>query len=117
MSFKATNYLLFSKRTPELDGELLREFSPYMTARYLTFYSGGIMTQYTNDTLNTYSKVFTNVDDVFKFYEMMIPRLAKSKIPYIKRTQIQKQEEIPIPEFYCKRELEILQRMSKYSHE
>jgi hypothetical protein len=106
--FKAINYLLFSKRKPELDNEILEEFSPYMVNRYLSFYDESF-SDYTNETINTYGNIFKNKEDQFRFYEQIVPRLQKRKINYIKKPKEEiESSKIPtaIPEFYSKREME-----------
>jgi hypothetical protein len=98
MSFKATNYLLFEDRKPEVDLELLQEFSPYMTNKMLTFYSDGVLADFVNDTLNRYGHVLPTKEDQFKFYQNVIPKLPRQKIKYIKSPKVEK--EVNHSEFY-----------------
>lgn len=105
--FNTVNYLLFQKRK-DLDGELLEEFSPYMVARYLSFYDKNLLT-YVNDTINLYGDVFSEKEDQFKFYENIIPTLKRKKIEYVSKKKKEKVEDVQIvPEFYSKREIAYL---------
>lgn len=105
--FEAINYLLFQKNKEELDNEILSSFVPYMVARYLSFYDKDYV-NYVNDTLNTYSSVFDSPEGKFKFFDNIIPKVKRKKIEYVKKVKEVKEDEIPIPEFYSKRELELL---------
>ena len=105
MSFKASNYLIFDKPKKELDGELLAEFSPWMTTKTFSFYGDGQLTDYINDTLNRYSDLFKVKEDQFRFFENIIPKQKRKRITYIKKAKKEKVEDIPIPEFYSKREI------------
>jgi hypothetical protein len=116
MSFETINYLLFEKRK-ELDGELLNSFNPYMTAKTLSFYNDGKMANYVNDYLNCYSNIFSTKEDQFKFYENIIPIQKRKRITYIKKPKTEKIEEIPVPEFYSRREIDLFEDMNKYEHE
>lgn len=120
MSYNATNYLIFQQNKPELDGELLLEFSPYLTMKTFSFYEGGKMVDYINDTLNRYGGLFESADDKFKFYEHVIPIQPKRRINYIKRPKLPSSSEDdkkPIPEFYSSREIDILDHTRKYLDE
>jgi len=108
--FKAIDYFLSPVRRKELDNEILEEFSPYMVSRYLTFYDKDF-TEYVNDTVNTYGNVFKTKEDRFRFYEQIIPKVKKRKVAYIKkpREEVMKDKmPMAIPEFYSKREMEML---------
>lgn len=116
MTFDTINYLLFEKRK-ELDGELLDSFNPWMTSKMLSFYNDGKMSSYVNDYLNCYSNIFKTKEDQFKFYENIIPIQKRKRITYIKKTKLEKIEELPIPEFYSKREIDLFEDINKYIHE
>jgi hypothetical protein len=116
MSFETINYLLFEKRT-ELDGELLNSFNPWMTAKSLSFYNDGKMASYVNDYLNCYNNIFLTKEDQFRFYENMIPIQKRKRINYIKKSKPEKSEDIPVPEFFSKREIDIFENMNKYDNE
>ena len=113
MSFKATNYLLFDQSKKELDNELLEEFNPWMTAKTFSFYDDGSMVDYINDTLNVYGDIFKTKEDQFRFFENIIPKVPKKRITYIKKSKKEKLENMPIPEFYSKREIDMFEDMSK----
>ena len=117
MSFKATNYLLFDQSKNELDNELLEEFSPWMTTKTFSFYDDGKFVDYINDTLNVYGNIFKTKEGNFKFFEKVIPKQKRKKITYIKKGKMEKPQNIPIPEFYSKREIDMFENMCKYNHE
>lgn len=117
MSFDTVNYLLFEKRK-QLDNGLLEEFSPYVTMKSFSFYGGGIYCDYINDSLNRFQKLFEQREDLFRFYENIIPIQKRKRITYLKRKKEDKKEEPePIPEFYSKREIDMLKDLSNYIHE
>ncbi len=117
MSFKATDYLIFRQDKKELDNELLSEFNPYLTMKTFSFYEDGKMSDYINDTLNVYGNIFHSKEDQFKFYENIIPKQPYKKIKYIKKSKKEKLEPIPVPEFYSKREIDMMEDMLKYGNE
>jgi hypothetical protein len=119
MSFKTVNYLLFEKQNHELDAELLAEFSPFLVSKSLTFCRGGVFTEFVNNTLNVYGNALPSKEETFKFYDNMIPRQRKTKIDYMKKSKAEKskEDEQPIPEFYSKREVDMMDELSKYLHE
>lgn len=117
MSFKTVNYLLFEKKNPELDSELLEEFNPFLTTKSFSFTNNGKFSDYINDTLNMYGNLFTNKEDTFKFFDNVIPRQRKHRIDYLKKPKVEKTDEQVIPEFYSKREFDLFEQMSKYEHE
>lgn len=107
--FEAVNHLIFEKANQELDNNIMSQFSPYMVTRYLSFCSKEHAT-YANDTLNVYGNVLKSPDDQFRFYDNVIPKLRRMKIPYVKRPKETEKvkDDVPIPEFYSKREIELL---------
>jgi len=116
MSFETINYLLFSKRK-ELDSELLNSFNPWITTKSLSFYNDGKMINYVNDYLNCYGNIFPTKEDQFKFYENIIPIQKRKRINYIKKPKLEDSDNLPVPEFYSKREIDIFDNMHKYQHE
>jgi hypothetical protein len=117
MPFKTTDYLLFQKRKP-LDGELLTNFNAWLTTKSFSFYENGKLVDYINNTLNIYGNIFPTKEDQFKFFENIIPIQNRKKIIYLKKPkQLEKKENVPVPEFYSKREIDILEITSKYIHE
>jgi len=70
----------------EITNELISEFSPYMTTRYLSFYDKDLL-KYANDTLNVYGNLFDTEEETFKFYKNVIPKLKIKKINYISKTK------------------------------
>ena len=117
MSYSTINYLLFEKRR-ELDSELLNSFIPHITTKMLSFYDNGSMINYINDYLNRYGNIFQSKEEQFKFYENLIPVQRKKYINYIKKPVSEPPSELSaIPEFYSRRELDMMDDMRKYPHE
>lgn len=117
MSFNTINYLLFDKKKKELDKEMLDEFSPYVTTKFASFYENGKYVDIVNDTLNRYMNLFKDKEDQFKFFDNMIIKDRKRKINYIKKPKKEKNESLPIPEFYSKREIDMMEELDKYTHD
>lgn len=113
MLFDTINYLLFERRKPELDNELLAYFEPYIVTRYMTF-SDPNFVEYTNESLNKYSQIFNSKEDQFRFFENIIPRTGRKQIDYVKKPKEEKVKEdvvmSAVPEFYSKREMEMFDK-------
>ncbi len=106
--FETINHLLFKKGSEELDSDLMASFVPYMVNRYLSFYAKDYV-NYANETLNQYGSVFKTPEDQFRFYDNVIPKLKRQKIEYIKKPKADKdKEDVSVPEFYSKREINML---------
>lgn len=109
--FKAINHILFENISKDIDSETLDEFVPYMITRYFSFYDDGKYIDYINSTINKYNGIFKSVEDEYKFYENVIPKLKKKKINYIKKIKKDESKESTtsiIPDFYSRREWENL---------
>lgn len=118
MSFNTVNYLIFEKRRPELDNELLEGFSAFLTMKSFSFLQSGKYVDYINNTMNVYGNIFDNKEDQFKFFENIIPKQHnRRRIDYIKKSKIKKEENAIIPEFYSKREIENLEDLNNYFYE
>ena len=117
MSFKTTEYLLFKQDNKKLDNELLENFNSYLTTKTFSFYDGGKMVDYINETLNIYGNIFKTKEEQFRFFENIIPKQKYKKIVYIKKPKHEKVESSHIPEFYSKREIDMMNDMCKYNHE
>lgn len=106
--FDAINHLLYKKGSEELDSEIMSSFVPYMVTRYLSFYDKDYV-NYVNETLNQYGSVLKTQEDQFRFYDNIIPKLKRKKIDYVKKPKADKvEDDMPIPEFYSKREMQML---------
>jgi len=116
MSFKTTDYLIFKQDKTELDNELLENFNPFLTTKTFSFYENGKFVDYINDFLNSYN-IFKTKEDQFKYFEHIIPKQKYKKIAYIKKPKAEKIDQIHIPEFYSKREIDMMDDMRKYIHE
>lgn len=109
--FKAINHILFENPSKEIDSETLEEFVPYMVTRYFSFYEDGKYLDYINSTINKYNGIFKTIEEEYKFYENVIPKLKKKRINYIKKNKKEKNKEEllkSIPDFYSRKEWEIL---------
>jgi len=107
--FKAINHILFEKPSAEIDPEELENFTPYMVCRYLSFYGNSQYVDYANNTLNKYSGIFKTDEELFKFYEHIVPKLKKTKINYVKKIKKEKVAiEKNITEFSSRREMNML---------
>lgn len=107
--FKAINHLLFEKATTELREDLISEFTPYVTQRYLSFHKDGIFVPLINQSTNVYQQIFEG-EDLFLFYDHIIPKTRKQYLKYVKKDKRQKEEEKlqEIPDFYSKKEWTLL---------
>lgn len=118
MSFKTVDYLLFGKQTPELDAELLAEFSPFLVTKSFSFLNDGVFCDYINDSLNRYGNILKSKEEQFKLFDNLTMRQKKKRINYIKKPKATKEKEaVPIPEFYSKREIDLFETLTKYPHE
>ena len=93
--FQLQNKLFYSKKTDagELDAEGEQAFVPFLFNRWLSFYNNN-MCVFTNETLNKFSTIFENKQDVYKLYYNIIPRLKWQKIKYIKKMKREEEAEI-----------------------
>lgn len=115
MSFNTINHLLFETKKPQLDVELLENFSPYLTIRSLTMLCPSVdMVSYANETLNTYYNLFSSKEDQFRFFENIIPKSKKKRFSYLKKPKKEDKKEMEmVPEFYSKREIDNLNNFFK----
>ena len=106
---------MFEKNKKELDNVLLANFSPFITQKAFSYYNDGADCDYINSTLNRFQNVFETPEDQFKFFDNIIPKLKRRKYNYLKKPKLEKIEKDtkPIPEFYCKRELDMFETLNK----
>lgn len=108
--FDSINNILFDKKK-DISLDNLANFSPYMVARYFSFYSNDWV-DYCNETVNKYSNVFETEKEQYDFHMNVVPKLRKKRITYVKRPKQEKKEDITnVPDFYSKKELEMLTKM------
>lgn len=111
-AFDTINYIFFDKSKKELDHEIIEDFSPYLTTKAFSFIHRGKHANFINETLNRYPQIFTTTEDVFNFYNQIIPKMKRCKLDYIRKEKKEKvkaeTDMSPIPDFYCKREMDIL---------
>lgn len=106
--FEAINYILHEKNLEDLDNDIMASFVPYMVARYFSFYDSKYV-NYVNDTINSYGRIFKTKEDTFRFFDNVIPKVKRKKIPYVKKAKEEKKADLgPIPEFFSRREMEML---------
>ena len=91
--FQLQNKLFYSNknRAEDLDTEGEQAFVPFLLNRWLSFYDNN-MSVFTNETLNKFSTIFDNKQELYKLYYYLIPRLKWKKISYIKKKKRDKEE-------------------------
>jgi len=114
--FTTIDYLMYKKNKQDLDADLLANFVPFITTKTFSYYNGGTYCDYINDTLNVYSNIFTTIEDQFRFFDNVIPLLKRRKSEYIKKSKSEKVESRTVPDFYSKRELDMMENMNKYDY-
>lgn len=94
--FQLLSCLFYNKKSlkdPNLNSETLQGFVPYMINRWLSFYDRG-KAVFVNETLNKYSYLFDDKNEMFKLYYNLIPESRFKKIAYIKKKKEDKEKEI-----------------------
>lgn len=92
--FQIQNKLFYSKKDDAgyLDQEGESAFVPFLLNRWLSFYSKET-TYFVNETLNKYTGLFEDKQELYRLYYNFIPRLKYKKISYIKKVKKQKEED------------------------
>jgi len=98
--FDLLRKLLFSKKTvaEDLDNEGLQQFTPYMVNRWLSFY-GTNQAVFVNETLNRFTGLHDDKNEMYKLYYNLIPTCKYKKISYVKKKKEKEEKEdtnIPI---------------------
>lgn len=106
--FDSINNILFDKKS-NLTLDKVQDFTPYMVTRYFSFYDNAYV-EYCNESLNKYADVFDTDEEKYKFFMEVVPKLKRRKIDYVRKVKDKKtaEDELPIPDFYSKRELDLL---------
>lgn len=75
-----------------LDTESQAHFIPFLLNRWLSFYNKE-QCIVANETLNKYTSLFEDKNDLYKLYFNFLPKLKFKKIDYIKKKKAEKEEE------------------------
>jgi hypothetical protein len=97
--FDLLRKLIFSKKTiaEDLDNEGLQQFVPYMLNRWLSFYDGR-QAVFVNETLNRFTGLLDDKNEMYKLYYNLIPSCKYKKISYVKKKkEKEEKEDINIP--------------------
>lgn len=97
--FELLRKLIFSKKTnaEDLDSEGLQQFTPYMINRWLSFY-GGDQAVFVNETLNRFTGLLEDKNEMYKLYYNLIPTQKYKKIAYVKKKkEKEEKEDLGIP--------------------
>lgn len=92
--FQIQNKLFYSKKDNAgyLDQEGESAFVPFLLNRWLSFYNKDTP-HFVNETLNKYTGLFEDKQELYRLYYNLIPRLKYKKITYIKKVKKQKEED------------------------
>jgi len=93
--FQIQNKLFYSKKDDAgfLDQEGESAFVPFLLNRWLSFYSKDTP-HFVNETLNRYTGLFEDKQQLYRLYYNLIPRLKFKRIQYIKKVKKDKEEEV-----------------------
>ena len=93
--FQIQNKLFYSKKDDAgfLDQEGESAFVPFLLNRWLSFYSKDTP-HFVNETLNKYTGLFEDKQQLYRLYYNLIPRLKFKRIQYIKKVKKDKEEEV-----------------------
>ena len=93
--FQIQNKLFYSKKDDAgfLDQEGESAFVPFLLNRWLSFYSKDTP-HFVNETLNRYTSLFEDNQQLYRLYYNLIPRLKFKRIKYIKKVKKSKEEEV-----------------------
>jgi len=92
--FDMLRNLFFVKRdsSSSLDTEEQTHFVPFLLNRWLSFYNKD-QCVLVNETINKYTGLFEDKNDLYKLYFNFIPKLKFKKIEYIKKKKEGKEKE------------------------
>ena len=92
--FQIQNKLFYSKKDDAgfLDQEGESAFVPFLLNRWLSFYSKDTP-HFVNETLNKYTGLFEDKQQLYRLYYNLIPRLKFKRIKYIKKIKKEKEED------------------------
>ena len=92
--FHIQNKLFYSKKDDAgfLDQEGESAFVPFLLNRWLSFYSKDTP-HFVNETLNKYTGLFEDKQQLYRLYYNLIPRLKFKRVKYIKKIKKEKEED------------------------
>lgn len=92
--FDMLRNLFFSRKDihRNLDTESQTHFLPFLLNRWLSFYNKD-QCVLVNETINKYTGLFDDKNDLYKLYFNFLPVLRYKKIEYIKRKKEEKEKE------------------------
>ena len=92
--FQIQNKLFYSKKDDAgfLDQEGESAFVPFLLNRWLSFYSKDTP-HFVNETLNKYTGLFEDKQQLYRLYYNLIPRLKFNRVKYIKKIKKEKEED------------------------
>jgi len=92
--FQIQNKLFYSKKDDAgfLDQEGESAFVPFLLNRWLSFYSKDTP-HFVNETLNKYTGLFEDKQQLYRLYYNLIPRLKFKRVKYIKKIKKEKEED------------------------
>jgi hypothetical protein len=120
--FQLLTVLFYNKKAlkeDNLDSETLQQFAPYIINRWLSFYDKSKCV-FVNETLNKYSNLFEDKNDMFKLYYNLIPQSRFKKLSYIKKKKEEKETQKEDIEIFAQNQRistrEVKQYMDLYTH-
>jgi hypothetical protein len=85
--FQIINFILFKRSNiTDLDVESQSSFFPYLINRWISFYSK-THAIFVNETLNKFSSLFEDKNEMFKLYNNLTPKVKFKRIEYIKKNK------------------------------
>jgi hypothetical protein len=95
--FQIQNKLFYSKKDDAgfLDQEGEAAFVPFLINRWLSFYNKDTP-NFVNETLNKYTGLFEDKQQLFRLYYNILPRFKYKKITYIKKVKKNKEEDVDL---------------------
>lgn len=83
--FDHLNDILFTKESKSLQNvEDEGDFQPYLVNRWISMYSPELA-YIINETTNKYHSIFDEKRDTYKFLKVIMPRMRRKRINYIKK--------------------------------
>jgi|TARA_R100001244_G_scaffold52337_2_gene45403 hypothetical protein len=91
--FQVQNKLFYKKGgCGFLDEEGEKAFIPFLTNRWLSFYSKDTV-PFINNTLNKFGSLFEDKQQLYRLWYHLIPKLGWKKIAYVKKTKKAKKDD------------------------
>jgi hypothetical protein len=85
--FDYLNDILFTKKEKSFQNvEDEGDFQPFLVNRWISMYSPEL-SYLINESSNKYHSVFTDKRDLFRFIKVIIPKMKRKRINYIKKVK------------------------------